>query len=83
MYLQVLPRQLAVPWSDVSKRLGVDPVLSHASFVLANWKIKDQSKYECDYSTTSNGSYAENMLTSITSRSSRSQKNVERLTLCV
>ena len=43
-FLQVLPRQLAVPWCDVSSRLGVVPVISHASFVLANWKVKDRNK---------------------------------------
>uniref|UniRef100_A0A8B9P2I2 Indoleamine 2,3-dioxygenase 2 n=1 Tax=Apteryx owenii TaxID=8824 RepID=A0A8B9P2I2_APTOW len=37
---KVLPRNLAVPFWEVSQRLGLPPILSHADFVLANWKRK-------------------------------------------
>ncbi len=37
----VIPRNLSVPWRYVSTRLGRPPVLSHASAVLANWKLKE------------------------------------------
>ncbi|NXA06841.1 I23O2 dioxygenase, partial [Sapayoa aenigma] len=39
--VQVLPRNLAVPYWEVSKALGLPPILSHADFVLANWRRKD------------------------------------------
>uniref|UniRef100_A0A8C3NLU3 Uncharacterized protein n=1 Tax=Geospiza parvula TaxID=87175 RepID=A0A8C3NLU3_GEOPR len=38
---QVLPRNLAVPFWEVSQALGLPPILSHADFVLANWRRKD------------------------------------------
>nr|XP_013802021.1 PREDICTED: indoleamine 2,3-dioxygenase 2-like [Apteryx mantelli mantelli] len=38
--VKVLPRNLAVPFWEVSQRLGLPPILSHADFVLANWKRK-------------------------------------------
>ncbi|XP_031947748.1 indoleamine 2,3-dioxygenase 2 isoform X5 [Corvus moneduloides] len=38
---QVLPRNLAVPYWEVSQALGLPPILSHADFVLANWRRKD------------------------------------------
>ncbi|NXF11068.1 I23O2 dioxygenase, partial [Smithornis capensis] len=41
--VQVLPRNLAVPFWEVSKALGLPPILSHADFVLANWRRKDPS----------------------------------------
>eukprot|EP00123_Amoebidium_parasiticum_P011611 comp20814_c0_seq2/m.27425 comp20814_c0_seq2/g.27425 ORF comp20814_c0_seq2/g.27425 comp20814_c0_seq2/m.27425 type:complete len:399 (-) comp20814_c0_seq2:222-1418(-) len=37
----VLPRNLAVPWAEVSKRLGIPPVLTHAAVVLWNWRRLD------------------------------------------
>ncbi|NXA42174.1 I23O2 dioxygenase, partial [Eudromia elegans] len=40
---QVLPRCLAVPFWEVSRRLGLPPILSHADFVLANWRWKTPS----------------------------------------
>lgn len=40
---QVLPRHLAVPFWEVSQALGLPPILSHADFVLANWRRKDPS----------------------------------------
>ncbi|NXO86526.1 I23O2 dioxygenase, partial [Sitta europaea] len=39
--VQVLPRNLAVPFWEVSQALGLPPILSHADFVLANWRRKD------------------------------------------
>ncbi|XP_042742172.1 uncharacterized protein LOC122188158 isoform X3 [Lagopus leucura] len=40
---QVLPRNLAVPFWEVSQALGLPPILTHADFVLANWRRKDPS----------------------------------------
>ncbi|NXE09311.1 I23O2 dioxygenase, partial [Lophotis ruficrista] len=39
--LKVLPRNLAVPFWEVSQALGLPPILSHADFVLANWRRKN------------------------------------------
>uniref|UniRef100_A0A8C5UDK6 I23O2 dioxygenase n=1 Tax=Malurus cyaneus samueli TaxID=2593467 RepID=A0A8C5UDK6_9PASS len=39
--VQVLPRNLAIPYWEVSQALGLPPILSHADFVLANWRRKD------------------------------------------
>ncbi|NWR86282.1 I23O2 dioxygenase, partial [Furnarius figulus] len=39
--VQVLPRNLAIPYWEVSEALGLPPILSHADFVLANWRKKD------------------------------------------
>nr|BAU94262.1 indoleamine 2,3-dioxygenase 2 [synthetic construct] len=39
--VKVLPRNLAVPYWEVSQRLGLPPILVHADCVLANWKKKD------------------------------------------
>ncbi|NWW76617.1 I23O2 dioxygenase, partial [Climacteris rufus] len=41
--VQVLPRNLAVPFWEVSQALGLPPILSHADLVLANWRRKDPS----------------------------------------
>ncbi|NXC41481.1 I23O2 dioxygenase, partial [Penelope pileata] len=41
--VKVLPRNLAVPFWEVSQALGLPPILSHADFVLANWRRKDPS----------------------------------------
>ncbi|NWY39974.1 I23O2 dioxygenase, partial [Sylvia atricapilla] len=43
--VQVLPRNLAVPYWEVSQALGLPPILSHADFVLANWRRKDPHGY--------------------------------------
>ncbi|XP_043537410.1 indoleamine 2,3-dioxygenase 1 isoform X2 [Chiloscyllium plagiosum] len=37
----VLPKSLAVPYCEVSKILGLPPILVHADCVLTNWKKKD------------------------------------------
>ncbi|OXB75066.1 UNVERIFIED_CONTAM: hypothetical protein H355_015427 [Colinus virginianus] len=41
--VKVLPHNLAVPFWEVSQALGLPPILSHADFVLANWRRKDPS----------------------------------------
>ncbi|XP_034094260.1 indoleamine 2,3-dioxygenase 1 isoform X1 [Gymnodraco acuticeps] len=39
--VEKLPHNLAVPYWEVSQRLGLPPILTHADAVLANWKKKD------------------------------------------
>lgn len=39
--VEMLPRSLAVPYWEVSQRVGLPPILTHADGVLANWKKKD------------------------------------------
>ncbi|XP_056148479.1 indoleamine 2,3-dioxygenase 1 [Lampris incognitus] len=39
--VEALPRCLAVPYWEVSKRLGLPPIFTHADGVLANWKKRD------------------------------------------
>ncbi|XP_028313298.1 indoleamine 2,3-dioxygenase 1 isoform X2 [Gouania willdenowi] len=39
--VDILPCSLAVPYWEVSQRLGLPPILTHADAVLANWKKKD------------------------------------------
>uniref|UniRef100_A0A665X3U5 Indoleamine 2,3-dioxygenase 2-like n=1 Tax=Echeneis naucrates TaxID=173247 RepID=A0A665X3U5_ECHNA len=39
--VEILPRNLAVPYWEVSQRLGFPPIFTHADGVLANWKKKD------------------------------------------
>ncbi|NXK46713.1 I23O2 dioxygenase, partial [Chauna torquata] len=41
--VKVLPRNLAIPFWEVAQALGLPPILSHADFVLANWRRKDPS----------------------------------------
>ncbi|XP_015269666.1 PREDICTED: indoleamine 2,3-dioxygenase 2 [Gekko japonicus] len=38
---KVLPRNLAVPFGEISRALGLPPILVHADFVLVNWKKKN------------------------------------------
>lgn len=38
---KVLPRNLAVPYCELSEKLGLPPILTYADCVLANWKKKD------------------------------------------
>ena len=33
-----LPAQLAVPWTRVSDRLGLPPVILHSTISLSNWR---------------------------------------------
>lgn len=42
--VSILPKQLAIPWWEVSHKLGVPPVASYGPVVLWNWKLKDPSK---------------------------------------
>ncbi|XP_067084597.1 indoleamine 2,3-dioxygenase 1 [Osmerus mordax] len=39
--VKMLPRNLAVPYWEVSQRLGLPPILTHADAVLANWRKRD------------------------------------------
>ncbi|XP_077417772.1 indoleamine 2,3-dioxygenase 1 [Vanacampus margaritifer] len=39
--VKMLPRTLAVPYWELSQRLGLPPILTHADVVLANWWKKD------------------------------------------
>uniref|UniRef100_A0A8D2JQU8 Indoleamine 2,3-dioxygenase 2 n=1 Tax=Sciurus vulgaris TaxID=55149 RepID=A0A8D2JQU8_SCIVU len=39
--IKVLPRNLAIPFVEVSRNLGVPPILTHSDFVLANWTKKN------------------------------------------
>ncbi|NXJ67267.1 I23O2 dioxygenase, partial [Rostratula benghalensis] len=39
--VKILPRNLAIPFWEVSQALGLPPILSHADFVLANWRRKN------------------------------------------
>ncbi|KAM8760435.1 indoleamine 2,3-dioxygenase 1 [Acanthopagrus schlegelii] len=39
--VEMLPRNLAVPYWEVSQRLGLPPILTHADAVLANWRKKN------------------------------------------
>lgn len=39
--VSILPKQLAIPWWEVSHRLGIPPVASYGPVVLWNWKLKD------------------------------------------
>ncbi|XP_069473732.1 indoleamine 2,3-dioxygenase 2 [Ambystoma mexicanum] len=38
---KVLPRNLAIPYCEVSQILGLPPILVHADLALANWKKKN------------------------------------------
>ncbi|TNM90144.1 hypothetical protein fugu_004378 [Takifugu bimaculatus] len=38
---EMLPQNLAIPYWEVSQRLGLPPILTHADTVLANWRKKD------------------------------------------
>ncbi|XP_043840295.1 indoleamine 2,3-dioxygenase 2 isoform X2 [Dromiciops gliroides] len=38
---EVLPRNLALPFVEVSRTLGLPPILGHSDLVLMNWKKKD------------------------------------------
>ncbi|XP_034548992.1 indoleamine 2,3-dioxygenase 1 [Notolabrus celidotus] len=39
--VEILPKNLAAPYWEVSQRLGLPPILTHADAALANWKKKD------------------------------------------
>lgn len=42
--VKVLPRNLALPYWEVSQRLGLPPIFIHADAVLANWKKRDPDR---------------------------------------
>ncbi|XP_020327132.2 indoleamine 2,3-dioxygenase 2 isoform X2 [Oncorhynchus kisutch] len=39
--VKMLPRNLAIPYCEVSQRLGLPPILTHADAILANWRKRD------------------------------------------
>ncbi|XP_060737272.1 indoleamine 2,3-dioxygenase 1 [Tachysurus vachellii] len=39
--VKVLPQNLAVPYWEVSQKLGLPPILTHADGVLANWRKRE------------------------------------------
>lgn len=43
-YLANVPRAVALPWVQVSDKLGVPPVLSYADTVLWNWHLVDKAR---------------------------------------
>ena len=49
----VLPRCLAVPWTAVSDKLGVPPVVIHSTMSLSNWQlINSEGQFCLDNLTT-------------------------------
>uniref|UniRef100_A0A0B6ZMS5 Indoleamine 2,3-dioxygenase n=1 Tax=Arion vulgaris TaxID=1028688 RepID=A0A0B6ZMS5_9EUPU len=38
---KVLPRTIAIPYCNISKQLGVQPILAHVDLALANWSLID------------------------------------------
>ena len=42
-----LPSQLAVPWSRVSARLGLPPIILHSTISLSNWRLISSSSPLC------------------------------------
>lgn len=38
---QTIPKQLSIPWCQVSKNQGIVPVLTHAAVDMYNWKLID------------------------------------------
>ena len=48
-----LPRPLALPWSSVSSRLGLPPVVVHSTMSLSNWRrLADEGLLTLDNVTT-------------------------------
>ncbi|XP_057553951.1 indoleamine 2,3-dioxygenase 2 [Hippopotamus amphibius kiboko] len=41
---EVLPRNLALPFVEVSRSLGLPPILLHADLVLANWTVRNPGR---------------------------------------
>ena len=49
----VLPTCLAVPWSNISERLGLPPIIVHATISLSNWrKIDPEGPFSLSNLTT-------------------------------
>jgi indoleamine 2,3-dioxygenase len=42
--LELLPSNIAIPWSECSSLLGRKPIISHASCVLDNWNYIDKKE---------------------------------------
>lgn len=42
--INILPKNLAIPYMEVSKKLGLPPVLTHAAVDLWNWRLKDNNR---------------------------------------
>lgn len=40
----VIPRALSVPWAEVAERVGRPMIISHASIVLNNWYLLDETE---------------------------------------
>ncbi|BFZ17228.1 hypothetical protein BsWGS_20267 [Bradybaena similaris] len=48
--VKVLPKNVAVPFFNISSQLGIKPILSHLSLALANWSLIDPNgNLECLY----------------------------------
>ncbi|KAK0411202.1 hypothetical protein QR680_005539 [Steinernema hermaphroditum] len=43
-----LPRPIAVPFFEVSRRLGIPPVPSHGTICLANWRLIDDTEWKAE-----------------------------------
>lgn len=43
LYIQVLPKCIAVPYCGVSDRLGIQPIMGHPSLALANVKMDNKT----------------------------------------
>nr|XP_031547408.1 indoleamine 2,3-dioxygenase 2 isoform X2 [Vicugna pacos] len=41
---EVLPRNLALPFVEVSRSVGLPPILTHSDLVLANWTARDPGR---------------------------------------
>uniref|UniRef100_A0A8D2LJE8 Indoleamine 2,3-dioxygenase 2 n=1 Tax=Varanus komodoensis TaxID=61221 RepID=A0A8D2LJE8_VARKO len=44
---KVLPRNLAIPYGEISRVLGLPPILVHADLILVNWKKRNPFGCEC------------------------------------
>lgn len=42
--VKILPYNIAIPFWNISNKLGISPILTHAAVDLFNWKLKDKSK---------------------------------------
>jgi len=51
--LQSIPRQLAVPWYEVSRHVGVPPASSVANTSLNNWRLIDPDRHAALFVTSS------------------------------
>lgn len=42
--IDTLPAAIAVPWAKLAERMGRPPIITHASIVLNNWRLVDESQ---------------------------------------